>query len=126
MHTGFDLAFERVRKADPVRIINVLDRFPDLKFVTTHLGSWEDWEEVERHLSGKRIYMEMSYSLDCMSKETARRIIMNHPKDHILFGSDSPWADQGQAISLLRGLELGEERENLILRDNAMKLLAAE
>lgn len=126
MHTGFDLAFERVRKADPVRIINVLDRFPGLKFVTTHLGSWEDWEEVERHLSGKRIYMEMSYSLDCMPKETARRIIMNHPKDHVLFGSDSPWADQGQAISLLKGLELGEEMETLILRDNALKLLAAE
>jgi predicted TIM-barrel fold metal-dependent hydrolase len=125
MHTGFDLAFERVRKADPVRIINVLDRFPGLKFVTTHLGSWEDWEEVERHLSGKRIYMEMSYSLDCMPKETARRIIMNHPKDHVLFGSDSPWADQGQAISLLKALELGEERETLILRDNALKLLAA-
>lgn len=126
MHTGFDLAFERVRKADPVRIVNVLDRFPGLKFVTTHLGSWEDWEEVERHLSGKRIYMEMSYSLDCMPKETARRIIMNHPKDHVLFGSDSPWADQGQAISLLRGLELGEEMETRILRDNALKLLAAE
>jgi predicted TIM-barrel fold metal-dependent hydrolase len=125
MHTGFDLAFERVRKADPVRIINVLDRFPGLKLVTTHLGSWEDWEEVERHMVGKKIYMEVSYSLDCMDRETARKIILNHPKDHVLFGSDSPWADQVQAISLLRGLELGEEMETLILRDNALKLLSS-
>ncbi len=123
MHTGFDLAFERARKCDPEKILRVLEAFPDLKLVTTHLGAWEDWDEVERHLSGKKIYMEISFSLDCMPKETARRIIMNHPKDHILFGTDSPWADQGQAILLLKSLELGTELENLILRENARKLI---
>ncbi|MBI5848795.1 MAG: amidohydrolase family protein [Nitrospirae bacterium] len=123
MHTGFDLAFERQRKCDPKMILNVLDAFPDLKLVTTHLGAWEDWDEVEKHLSGRKIYMEISFSLDCMPKETARRIILNHPKDHILFGSDSPWADQGQAVSLLKGLELGQEMEDRILRKNALQLL---
>lgn len=125
MHTGFDLAFERDRRCDPARILRVLDAFPDLKLVTTHLGAWEDWDEVEQHLSGKKIYMEISYSLDCMPKDTARRIIMNHPKDHILFGTDSPWADQGQALSLLKSLDLGNEKENLILRENALKLLGS-
>ena len=123
MHTGFDLAFERSRKCDPEKILRVLDAFPNLKLVTTHLGAWEDWDEVEKHLSGRKIYMEISFSLDCMPKETARRIILNHPKDHILFGTDSPWADQGHAVSLLKGLELGQEMENLILRENALKLL---
>jgi predicted TIM-barrel fold metal-dependent hydrolase len=125
MHTGFDLAFERVRKADPVRIVSVLERFPDLKLVTTHLGSWEDWEEVETHIMGKKIYMEISFSLDCMDRETARRIILNHPQDHILFGSDSPWADQAQAIALLKSLALGKDREKSILRENALNLLAS-
>ncbi len=125
VHTGYDLAFERTRRGDPRKIINVLDTFPELKFVTTHLGAWEDWEEVERHIVGKKIFMETSYSLDCMERETARKIILNHPKDHILFGSDSPWADQEQAISLLKGLDLGQERETLILRENASKLLAS-
>jgi len=58
-----------------------------------------------------------------MDRETARKIILNHPKDHVLFGSDSPWADQEQAIALLKSLELGEERESLILRENGLKLL---
>lgn len=123
MHTGFDLAFERDRRCDPEKILRVLDAFPELKLVTTHLGAWEDWDEVEKHLSGRKIYMEISFSLDCMPKETARRIILNHPKDHILFGSDSPWADQGKAIEQLKGLELGQEMENRILRGNALRLL---
>lgn len=124
MHTGFDLAFERDRRCDPKKILNVLDAFPDLRLVTTHLGGWEDWDEVEKHLSGKKIYMEISFSLDCMPRETARRIILNHPKDHILFGTDSPWADQGQALRLLKTLELGQELENRILAENAHALLA--
>jgi predicted TIM-barrel fold metal-dependent hydrolase len=123
MHTGFDLAFERTRRCDPVKIVSVLDAFPGLRLVTTHLGAWEDWEEVEKHMSGKKIYMEISYSLDCMAKETARRIIMNHPPDHILFGSDSPWEDQGRAISLLKDLGLGEDMERMILKENAERLL---
>jgi hypothetical protein len=125
VHTGYDLAFERVKKADPAKIISVLDNFPDLKLVTTHLGSWEDWDEVEKHIMGRKIYMDISYSLDCMDRETARKIILNHPKDHVLFGSDSPWEDQEQAIAQLKGLELGREMENLIFRENAVKLLAS-
>jgi uncharacterized protein len=123
VHTGYDLAFERVKKADPVKIINVLDRYPDLKLVTTHLGSWEDWDEVEKHIMGREIYMDISYSLDCMDRETARKIILSHPKDYVLFGSDSPWEDQELAIAQLKGLDLGQELENLILRENAVKLL---
>lgn len=123
MHTGFDLAFERKRIADPVRIVRLLEKFPELKLVTTHLGAWEDWDEVERVMVGKKIYMETSYSLEMLDKEKARRIILNHPKEYVLFGTDSPWTGQDGTLALLKGLHLGEERESLILRDNAVGLL---
>jgi predicted TIM-barrel fold metal-dependent hydrolase len=123
VHTGFDFAFEKVRKADPVRIMRVLERFPGMKLVTTHLGAWDDWKEVEKHIAGKRVYMEISCSLEYLEKDAARKIILNHPKDHVLFGTDSPWTDQGKTLALLKGLQLGEERETRILRDNALNLL---
>ncbi len=123
MHTGFDFAFERTRICDPEKVMKVYEKFPDIKLVTTHLGAWDDWEEVEKHIIGKNIYMEISFSLDFLNKETARRLILGHPKEYIFFGTDSPWTDQGNTLSLLKGLELGSEIENLILRDNALKLL---
>jgi predicted TIM-barrel fold metal-dependent hydrolase len=67
--------------------------------------------------------MEVSYSLHILDRERARSMLMNHPKEYVLFGTDSPWADQGETLALLRGLELGEERERLILSDNASVLL---
>lgn len=123
VHSGFDFAFPRIEKADPSKIVTVKSNFPEIKLVTTHLGSWEQWEEVERLLMGKPIYMEISFSLEYLKKERAKEIIINHPREYILFGTDSPWTDQGKTLSLLRGLELGHEVENRILRENALTLL---
>lgn len=123
MHTGFDFAFPKIRKADPVKISRIKEIFPELRLVTTHLGSWDDWDEVEKYLIGKDIYMEVSFSLEFLNKERARDIILRHPPTHILFGTDSPWTDQGETLSLLMRLELGKEREEMILHNNALRLL---
>ncbi|MFN3479010.1 MAG: amidohydrolase family protein [Thermodesulfovibrionales bacterium] len=123
MHTGFDFAFPRVRKADPLKISRIKGLFPELRLVTTHLGSWDDWDEVENYLIGKDIYMEISFSLELLNKERARKMILRHPSTHILFGTDSPWTDQGETLSLLKELGLDEEREKMILSKNAMRLL---
>ena len=123
MHTGFDIAFPRIRRCDPLQILNVMKRFPELKMVTTHLGAWQQWGEVEDLLVGRKIFMDVSYTLDQLDAETARRIILKHPKEYILFGTDSPWSGARDTYKHLQALELGGEREELILRKNGLKLL---
>jgi hypothetical protein len=122
MHTGFDFAFPLIKIADPEKISTILEKFPSLKMVTTHLGAWKHWDEVERFLLGKQIYMEISFSLEFMD-DTVKKIISHHPPEYILFGTDSPWTEQQKTLSLLKGLRLGEEKEKLILRENALRLL---
>ena len=34
-----------------------------------------------------------------------------HPREYIVFGTDSPWTDQSKTLSLLLGLELGQDIE---------------
>lgn len=123
MHTGFDIGFPRERIAGPDRIARVLDRFPELKFVATHLGAWEMWDEVEELLTGRRVYMDISFSLQYLERDAARRLILEHPADRILFGSDSPWACQEEVVRLVKALGLGEELEERIFRGNARELL---
>ncbi|KPK24802.1 MAG: hypothetical protein AMJ61_13300, partial [Desulfobacterales bacterium SG8_35_2] len=93
------------------------------KMVTTHLGAWQQWDEVEELLAGREIYMDISYSLDQIDPQTARRIILKHPKEYILFATDSPWSDAGVTYNHLQMLKLGNEREELILRKNGLALL---
>jgi hypothetical protein len=69
--------------------------------------------------------MELSFSLEYLGREAATRLIMNHPGDHVLFGTDSPWTDQGNTLALFEALGLGEEIERRILRENALALLAS-
>jgi hypothetical protein len=122
-HTGYDTVFPMTRRADPVRIARVLERFPRLRFMATHLGAWKDWQLVREHLAGADLWVETSYSIEFMPREAARELILSFPPDRVLFGSDSPWADQAASIASLRGLGLGAEREEAILGKNARLLL---
>jgi hypothetical protein len=125
-HTGFDFAFPRDRKGDPVRILRVLERFPTLKLVTTHIGAWDDWDEVERHLIGKPIWMELSMSIELLGRERARDMLLSHPADRVLFGTDSPWTGQAETLTLARSLNLPEHREAAMLAGNARTLLGLD
>lgn len=124
MHTGFDIAFPRVALCDPARICKVLEKFPELKLITTHLGAWDQWDEVREMLTGKPVYMELSYALDFLEPQTARDMITNHPPEYLLFGSDSPWSDQKNSLDLLRELDLEAELFQRITKDNAESLLS--
>lgn len=67
--------------------------------------------------------MEISFSLEFIDKKRARKMILSHPSDYILFGTDSPWTDQGETLNLLKKLKLPIEIEEKILYLNAERLL---
>ena len=123
MHTGFDFAFEWIDRAGPKRISNVLDKFPDLKLVTTHLGSWQQWDEVQEFLIGKPIYMETSFSVKYLDHDQLRGMILAHRPEYILFGTDSPWTDQAEEIEAFATLGLPDELLEKIFYRNAKRLL---
>lgn len=123
MHTGFDIGFPRDPIASPARIARVLDLFPDMKLVLTHMGAWDQWGEVEERLLGKPVWMECSYSFNFMTKKQAVSMLNRHPCEYLLFGSDSPWGDQVLSLETVRGFSLSSERESAFLGGNAARLL---
>lgn len=123
LHTGFDIAFERTEKASPRQIAALMAQFPDLKLITTHLGGWQQWDDVERYLIGKPVYMETSWSLEYLSPDQARRMLLNHPAEYLLFGTDSPWTDQAASIRAIQALNLPAPRLQKLLHANARSLI---
>lgn len=122
-HTGFDIAFPRDRIADPKRLARVLEAFPDLKFVAAHLIAWEDWEEAERLLIGKPVYTDISFATEFMGVERTKSLLLKHPREYVLFGTDSPWQDQSECMERFHAMNLGAEWERAVLSDNAARLL---
>ncbi len=124
MHTGYDIGYPRIQRADPERILNVVEKVPKLRLITTHLGGWDEWTDVRNLLTGKPIYMEISFALDFLDQIRLRELIENHPPEFILFGTDSPWADQATTLKMLGKLGLDADLFNRIVRENALQLLA--
>ncbi len=124
VHCGYDIAFPRIRRADPAQILTVRKRFPNLRLITTHFGGWDIWEEVEGMLLGQEIFMEISFALSYLTPEQAVRMLNKHPADYLLFGSDSPWDNQAEAIHRLRQLSLPEALLSRILGGNGERLLS--
>jgi predicted TIM-barrel fold metal-dependent hydrolase len=123
LHTGYDIAFPRLRRADPQKLLALTEAFGALKLVTTHLGAWQQWDEVCRHLLGRPVYMEMSFALEELGPERAREMVLGHPDGYLLFGTDSPWTDQIGTLGLLENLQIPEKKLRQILGDNARRLL---
>jgi predicted TIM-barrel fold metal-dependent hydrolase len=125
IHAGYDIAFPRTRRADPQRILDVCRRFPELKLIATHLGGWDEWADVRRLLTGEPIYMEISFALDFLDQKRLREMLLAHPPEYLLFGTDSPWTDQATTLKMLGKLGLPEALFEQMTSSNARRLLDA-
>ncbi len=123
MHCGQDFSFPDQDDAMPSRIAAVLDRHPDLRMVAAHLGGWKAWDEVRKHLLGRDLWMEMSFSLTWMPDEEVVELITAHGCEKVLFGTDSPWADQSRDIQHFGRLALTDAQKRAVLGGNARRLL---
>lgn len=123
VHCGYDIAYPRIRYADPAGVLELHERFPTLRLISTHFGGWDLWDEVEEILIGQNIYMEISFALQYLKEEQALRMLNNHPPEYLLFGSDSPWADQKKCIAKLQSLALNKKLLAGILGENALRLI---
>jgi len=123
IHAGYDIAFPRVRMADPRRIVDVCRQFPGLKLIATHLGGWDEWDDVRDLLVGRPMYMETSFAFESLDQQRIREIMLAHPSEYLLFGTDSPWTDQGATLQALARLGLPDALFERIVSGNARRLL---
>ena len=123
-HSGWDFISPDCIHCTPERILNVLKKFPTLRFVAAHMGANRQWDDVERLLVGKNVWIDTSLAVPFgMDDEQFRRILTNHLPDHILFGSDYPWFTPEDTYRRIIGLGLPNELLEGIFYKNALALL---
>ena len=77
---------------------------------------------MERHLLGKPLYLDTSMLRQNASPETARRLLLGHDPQRLLFGSDGPWSDPAMDLAFLQDLGLPREWMENIRWKNAARL----
>ncbi len=139
MHAGEDIGFPGVVRCSPEMTRHALDEVGPVKLVCAHMGGWRDWERVADCLAPTSAMLDTAFSLgditpleaDYYTPEQIRMLgaeafcalVRAFGSERVLFGSDSPWADQGESLAAIRALPLEDREKDAILGKNAARLL---
>ena len=119
-HSGADLGYPDVHCTP--RGISELVEIEGLTIILAHMGGYRMWDEVEKYLMGKNMYLDLAYCNE-MDNDQLKRMIMRHGSDKILFATDFPWERARVMKQKLDALQLDAEDRDNILFKSASRLL---
>lgn len=123
IHCGMDPSFPDVHRSTPKRLANILPKLKGAKIISAHMGGYDYMDDVEKYLVGKDVYIDTSFTIGKFDEDQIIRILQSHNPDKILFGTDSPWDDQKNALNQFHRLNLSDDLKDKILQKNAKSLL---
>lgn len=123
-HAGGDIKFPPPYRSNPAELAAFHRRHPKLTLILAHFGGMDMWDEVERELIGLPVYFDLAM-IGGFNFDPVRlaQLIRRHGADRVLFGTDSPWTNQREAVDFVRKLSLTDDEKERILFRNAARLL---
>ena len=123
LHAGGERVFAAPYRTNPASLADFLGAWPGLTVAAAHLGGFQMWDEAERHLIGRDIYLDLSHTLGFCPEGQLLRMVRAHRPDRLLFGTDAPWQDPAQILAGFLALPLPPALQSAILYENAACLL---
>lgn len=121
-HAGWDCYSPSLIHAPPRASRRVIDAFPSLKIVLAHFGGLKQWEEAERWLIGQNVWLDTALCASYADQKEINRLILRHPADRVLLGSDCPWENPARSAAWILEMDLPEDHKRAILSQNAQAL----
>ena len=133
-HAGVDIGVEPPVRATPDRVLDLINEVHPKKLVLAHMGGWQMWDEVAAGLTGEDVYVDTSFVLAphyrrsgeevrMLDTESFVSLVRAFGADRVLFGTDSPWADQSVYVKRLLSCGLNVDELEKIMAGNAVRLI---
>lgn len=120
-HMGDDR--ERYRFSEPKKLARLLEDFPKLVVIASHLGGYRAWDEAREYLYGREnVWYDNSSALWAMSASEARKITEECGVDRVMFGTDYPVMKIAPYLRMFEEEGFDEKTEDDILYKNAKRL----
>jgi hypothetical protein len=140
-HAGMDIGLYPPICCTIDSILNVIKDVQPETLILAHMGGWMNWEEVTERLApvvSKGIYLDTAFSIGeidwldpdthkdyhQMSDDQFRKMVKAFGSEHIVFATDSPWAEQKDYVDRMNKMGLSDEELENIFHKNAESLLA--
>lgn len=135
IHAGSDPNYPGLDYASPRRLARLLERVPHKKLILAHMAGFNNWDEAAS-LWGAPCYIDTAVALGPWRRRNGEpspaspmdnagfvRAVRRHGVDRVLFGSDSPWSDQSEALNAVCGSGLTDSELSAVLGGSGAKLL---
>ncbi len=120
IHMGDDRP--EYRYSEPKKLAHVLDMFPRLRVIATHLGGYRAWDEAIEYLAHREnVIFDSSSSFWAMTPELARRLYDALGVENIMFGTDYPVVDAESYLELFDKVPMTDDEREMMLWDNAAR-----
>lgn len=114
----------RYNYSNPEQLKPFLERFPDLLVIGAHFAGWSVWGKATEELAGTpNLVVDLSSSLYDLSAETAKEYIHAYGADKVLWGTDYPMWESESEMEYFNKIDLTPEERNMILYENAARIL---
>jgi len=129
LHAGLDAAFPDLTHCTPERCAHMLDMVygtdepENPRIILAHMGGRRYYDDVNRLLSHRAVYYDLSYILGETDPALVLQTVRNHGVQRVLFGTDSPWSSLADDIERMNRLGLTDRELDLIMGENAAELL---
>lgn len=136
-HSGDDIGFPGEHRISPEHIIRAVRQTDKGTLILAHMGGWRCWDRLEP-LIELNVKVDTSFSLGnitpiddhytsedlrMLDDDTFVSVVRMFGADRVLFGTDSPWADQKKTLDAFLSLPLTAEEKEKILHLNAERIL---
>ncbi len=122
----FHMGDYRYDRTAPTRLLNIMNKYPNLICIGAHLGGYRRWEEAESlegYLGNPNLYIDTCSALMFLDAERAVNIIRRHGIDRVFFGTDFPMWSHESELARFMALPLSDEEREKIFYKNAEAFL---
>jgi len=129
LHAGLDAAFPDLTHCTPERSAHMLDMVygghePECpQIILAHMGGRRFYDDVNRYLSDRSVYYDLSYILGETEPSVVLDTVRNHGCERVLFGTDSPWSTLSEDIARMDKIGFSDSELELIMGKNGAELL---
>ena len=133
LHAGEDIGMPPPVHCAPVHSLRLCEAVPQARIILAHFGGYRQWEQVEEALPELCRYTVLLDTSFCLPNERGEwdrfaRLVRGIGPERVLFGSDSPWGDQSQALAAARefldAYGFTPEERDAVLGGNAARILS--
>ena len=139
MHSGLDIGYPGVVRCSPAMTASALNQLGNIPIILAHMGGWKNWDQVADLLGPTGCMLDTAISigriapldpdhyrpeeLPLLDDTSFCSLVRAFGSKRILFGTDSPWANQKAEAERIRSMPLTEAEKEDILWRNASRLL---